>query len=275
MFKSKLRNTLLAATMAAGGLIMGTAPVYATPGIVFTGTDSVEFVVGSEIPLAGPGSFQSVTATELRWREGAEPDSFLRILPPSNTPVNIVSDSGVWVNIAQFEHENNIIPGGAFNFTIDLSDTFTLPGTTFAATGTDTLGPTILNVSFTETANLASNAACVAASPTGVNPLGSLCDDIFAIPNLDNVIGSFLFNDGIEDYLLSFRVLAEAAAGSDFDDEGNIIYTAEEFVSHLFIQAQIEQVPDPGSLALLGIGLVGLPLVLARRTAKKADAKKA
>lgn len=269
MFKSKLRNTLLAATMAAGGLIIGTGPVYATPGTIFTGTDSVVFVVGSEDPLAGPGSFQTVTTTELRWREGAEPDSFLRILSPSNTPVDITSDSGVWVNVAQFEHENNIIPGGAFDFTINLTDTFTIPGVIFADTGTNTLGPTILNVSFTETFNEADVADCPAP-----NPLGSRCDDIFRIPNLDDVIGTFLFNDGTEDYLLSFRILAEAAAGSAFDDADNIIYTAENFESHLFIQAQIEQVPEPGSLALLGIGLAGLPLVFARR-AKKAEAKKA
>jgi hypothetical protein len=276
MFKSKLRNTLLVASMAAGGLLMGTAPAYATPGTVFTGTDSIVFDVGTEIPGVGPGGFVSVTATELEWRDDAPdvaPNSFLRILPPSSTPVDITSDSGVWVDTGRIQHVNNIIPGGDFNFTIDVLNGFQMltPGVTFALTGADFLPTVTLGVSFTETSN---SLPCPAP-----NPLGSTCDDIFVIANLDSAKGTFRFTDGTgEEYDMTFRIFAEAAAGSFFDDAipggGGTVYTAEDFTSNLFIQARIDQVPEPGSLALLGIGLAGLPLVLARR-AKKAEAKKA
>lgn len=273
MTTTKLHNTLLAAAMVAGGMIMGTAPAYATQGVEFIAIDSLHFDVGTAVPGLGIDKFLSVTDTQLVWRDLApegpsgEAVSQLNIDGASNSAVSIFSDMG-WYTIADIQHVNTVILGGVFNFTIDVNDSFTL-----TQGGNPVLAlPNIpLHVAFTETPNLASNAACVAAY--GVNPVGSLCDDIFAVSNLDLVITSFFFPYAGESWKITFDILALVDAGTAFDGNtpagGGTIYTAETDNSRLQVRARIDQVPEPGTLALLGIGVLGLQLA-ARRAAKKA-----
>ncbi|KON80610.1 PEP-CTERM sorting domain-containing protein [Azoarcus sp. PA01] len=267
MTTSTVRNTLLAASLMAGGLIMG-GVAHATPGTLFTGNNSLAFDPDSATVI-GPGEFVSVSSTQLEWVETGDPTdnhSFLTIIPPSNTDVVIASDLGA-EEVARIRHTNNIIPVGSFDFTVDLIDQFTLSDATFALTGTNQLPELTLNVDFTETPN---SLPCPAP-----NPLGSTCDDIFQIGNLDLVIDSFLFTANGEQFVLTFDVDASAGEGTFFDDAGNIIYTAENFISEIVITARIDQVPEPGTLALLGIGLAALPGAGMWRKSKKAGVKTA
>jgi hypothetical protein len=268
MTKSKLHNALLAVALA-GGVFAGAGSAYATPDTEFFATNLLTF--GAPTPTTAGGTFVSTTSTELEWVQESDAHSFLRILPPANVlvpPISIVSDTGTWTDIAQIQHENNVIAISEFGFTVDVTDQFTLTGATFDVTGDDTLDA-IFGVLFTETPNVSPESAC--GEP---NPLESLCDDTFVISNLAGFLDTFLFSANGERWAISFRILAEELEGSSFNGT-DTVFTAEDFTSNLFIQARIDQVPEPGTIALLGIGLLGLPLVRARRAAKKADTAEA
>lgn len=222
---------------------------------------------GTGVVGENPNPNLSNLNTKLSWGPAAPASRSSIVITGSVTGTDLHTN-GAAVDGAQFTHNNFVIPNTSSYLTsASLLNQVTL--TPYVPPGS-ALDPftTTFAINFQETRNDVGTCP-----PTS----GSVCDDIFVLTNPG--AQSFSFDLDGTTYTVALDIIglttlsdeacsrAGAASGCQgvltLEDQSNLITT------QFSITAQNAPVPEPGTLSIMGLGLVGLALMGIRRNRKK------
>lgn len=257
-----LRQVLTLSVIAAAALTSVTAS--AAP--LFTFTEAGGFVanplntainygVNTAGTITGPNGTGGINPTsntfhDISWGVGSGAGS------PPNSGMNLQTFSGAlgtsWTKISTLSHYNNVILTAISWLNQDILGRFKITDNNGAsAVVLDSTDPITLD--FTETPN----TNCVAP-----NPNGSICDDYYAftVAGLNSI--KFTANDNTSWFV-------DFALGNFVNSmfvSPNRVYTAEGKISSVDVLASVRQIPEPATLFLMGLGLVGFGIAGRRKS---------
>lgn len=257
-----LRQTLTIGVIAAAALTSVTAS--AAP--LFTFTEAGGFVKNPANTTINYGVNTLGVSTGSNGTAGVNPtpDTFHDIswgvssegAGKPNSGMNLKTFGGAlgtsWTTISTLSHYNNVITEALSWANQSILGRFIITDSNGgAAVILDSTDP--IKLAFTETPN----ANCVAP-----NPNGSICDDYYAftVAGLESI--KFTANDNttwVVDFTLGNFV------NSMFVDP-NRVYTAEGKTSSVDVLAAVRQIPEPATLFLMGLGLVGFGIAGRRKS---------